>query len=296
MIPIVIRSKKYKYYPSKYLSSGSYGHVFIYETNVLLAGKPLKIAVKVIEDTPEDCEDTSNYTVCTSNILNQRCITPKRLYYDWGYPTILVMDPMDGDLYDFLVERDVKKAEKLKICRDITKGLTCFNKKKGFYTDLKIDNCLYRRGDKDGQFEYVVGDVTLCEKGPGKKIVASYPAPQYFLENIKSRCTEKETVWQLGLFILKVFLDDRASKWSRHRIKSTIVGKSRKKKEEYLESQISELTSKFDTSSELKNLKGLSTLKRCLIFDPEKRPTLKSVLRVLNNNMKKPKKSKSKSK
>jgi len=298
-IPPVIHSKKFSYYPVKYISSGSYGHVLLYRSDSRdsrdkYTGKPMYIAVKVIHKSRGDCIDSSSLTICNNNILQQRCITPHYVRNWEEYtPTILIMEPMDGDVHDYLYEFLPTKKERTKICRDITKGLTCVNTNKGYYVDLKTENCLYRQNEKKGT-EFFLGDLGLCKKG--YSFGTTYPSPEYFIN--EEECHEPETVWQLGLFILRVlattYYNRRGgTKWDRSELKKKTASLTTKQKELLLEKETSKLKLVFDKDKGTANLKGKEILKKCVSYDPKDRPTLKQVLRVLNNNLRKPRKLKS---
>ena len=96
--------------------------------------------------------------------------------------------------------------EKLKIFKQLTNDLYCLYKKGFAYTDIKLENTLYKCINKN-KIKIAFGDLgSICNIG---KTVATitYPPFETRTDLFKTKCNEKTVTWGLGVMFLTILLN-----------------------------------------------------------------------------------------
>lgn len=185
------------------LGSGSYGTVLKYVDNI----KNVVLAVKFA--TANDEEEISNI-LNQSNCNSLRVkYAEKQVYMNGDLMYMYFMELADGDLDHFL-KSNVKQLTKkviIDIAESIRKQVTClFNlDNKYVYTDMKLENILYRCDEKN-MVHFMLGDLGSAVEQTGDYI-ATYPPVGFYdgYLNLKTK-KEKEGALGWGMGILLLFL------------------------------------------------------------------------------------------
>ena len=177
---------------SRYLSEGSYGKVYeIYNRNH-------KIALKTYNnqnDEEIDIIKSLNRLKISCNTINARIINIQN-------NNVAIMDYMSGPLSKMIGKLKIRNI--FNIIKDISIHLSCLNKHKLSYTDLKTDNILFKCDDKK-YIKTVLGDLgSICNNG--HEHISTYPPWEYRYNNGTVECNEKTMVWELGLIVFELLL------------------------------------------------------------------------------------------
>jgi len=191
----LIYNKKIDLCNIKYISEGSFGTVYMYSDK----DEKYKIAVKNYYDNTDD--EINIYKLLLDrgvdcNIINMKIIE-YRPYFSKYY--VGVMDYMHGSLSD--LKGSVDKELFLPMIKEIALSLDCLKKKKLSYTDLKLDNVLYKcNGDK---IKIVLGDIgSICREGDHNS--CTWLPIEYLKTGGFPKCNESTMVWGLGVIILEL--------------------------------------------------------------------------------------------
>ena len=131
------------------------------------------------------------------NVVNSHIITYKNKKF-------IVMDRYDGSLYELLekpsISRNVSLKTNLDIFKQILHDVYCLYTNNLYYTDLKLENILYKITGKS-TLKISLGDIgSICNKEIKPCGITHYP-PE-FVDQIYN--PENIIVWNLGIMLLDV--------------------------------------------------------------------------------------------
>ena len=128
------------------------------------------------------------------NVVNSRIITNP------DNNKFIVMDKYDGSLYNLLKERNVLLKTNLDIFKQIIHDVYCLYTNKLYYTDLKLENMLYKITG-ESKFKISLGDIgSICSREITPCAVTFYP-PEVVNGIYKPEST---IVWNLGIMLLEL--------------------------------------------------------------------------------------------
>ena len=137
------------------------------------------------------------------NVVNSHIITKP------DTKKIIVMDKYDGALRDLLKEPIISynllKETKLNIFKQILHDVYCLYTRELYYTDLKLDNILYKITGTS-TFKIALGDIgSICSKkiNPSTPCASTYYPPETIDSQYKYN-TDKIIVWNLGIMLLEL--------------------------------------------------------------------------------------------
>ena len=181
--------------------------------------------------------------------------------------------------------------EKLKIFKQLTNDLYCLYKKGFAYTDIKLENTLYKCINKN-KIKIAFGDLgSICNIG---KTIATISNPPFESRKdlFNTKCNEKTVIWGLGVMFLTILLNREFIshlEWTNFEYIT---------KENYLEIRNKLLSRKIRNG--IKNNKGnyitfknyvldkttgltlYDFIEQMLMYDPNFRTSFKTVLKNLN--------------
>lgn len=122
-------------------------------------------------------------------------IAPGKLIY-LGETPVLVMEYFDGDLYDIV--SDLYEDERREILKRVTKAVECLYDKGFIYTDLKIDQVLFRSPN-----EIRLSDLELPREG--EESIYQYKPPIGFFRGGYKKSDEKLINWGLLISVIQLW-------------------------------------------------------------------------------------------
>ena len=188
--PRLIKSKKNVYEKPKELGKGGYGKVYKYFSRKTDHTVIVKV-FNTVKKTKTDC-------ISTGKLLSPRCMKSKRNHVleQRCLGDILLMKEMDGDLIDFFHDRGEFATPGLaETCiKQLASGLACVEKSKGWYTDVKPENILWKV-ERSAPY-FCLGDLDFCRDHA--KALTTYSPP----EGGGRACSEGGSVWGFGLLVM----------------------------------------------------------------------------------------------
>lgn len=187
------------------LGSGTYGNVYEYIT---ISGE--RIAIKK-SATPGKLKDEINMIT----LLNQgdNCLSTYVKTFVINDDTIAI-EYMDNNAYG--IELKLKSMiKRILFFKELVKLIYCLSERQLYYTDIKLDNILYRCNNNNS-ITIVLGDLGSihCIRNKNYSPVSTYPPPEYPNghigneeqdEVIMKNILNKSIVWTLGILFLLMF-------------------------------------------------------------------------------------------
>ena len=179
-----------KFIKGKVISSGAYGDVYIYESNITHK----KIAVKHFKEhfdgemlllsLWELNGDIHKFMEC--GLVNARALGGR-----------VIMNLMDGNLNDLVHSLNLNEGMVKEVIRQLTVGAICLKEKGYKYADYKAVNILYEK-DGDG-FKLYYGDLGSIDILGGEDAVATFPPYESFDEWPSD---DPEMVWGIAMTVI----------------------------------------------------------------------------------------------
>lgn len=185
--PLRIISKRRVYDSPIVLGSGNYGSVYKYFARDTGQAVVVKVFRNLV-NADTDCVSTGQLvspkcmTNPRNNVLDQRCLD-----------NILIMKEMDGDLIDFFEESVATMRVAISCINQLASGLACVEQARGWYTDVKPENILWKREKRCPYF--CLGDLDFCK--PNRAITTFAPP-----EGHHNACSEGGSIFGFGLLVM----------------------------------------------------------------------------------------------
>jgi serine/threonine protein kinase len=174
----------------------------------------------------------------------------------------------------FLRELSIKA--KILIIKQLANDLLCLYKNGFFYTDIKLENTLYKCLSNE-KIKVVLGDVgSICFKNQSCTTTCM---PYEFIGK-SVRGTDKAIVWGLASMLLPMLYNVRHLKefhWSKISSYSSITMTT------YINNYIDKLKTNIKSTKITDAITLESLLHKMLELDPKKRISLKHTVSMLNN-------------
>lgn len=144
----------------------------------------------------------------------------------------ILMEYFDGSLLD--IERKLTEKERRAILRTITQAVKCLREKGYYYTDMKLDQVLYRINEDDS-ITVKLADLEVSRKGESTLVTYSPPRSKFTTSDgfFRYGATDEAVNWGLTILILELWtIHDRKlhrafKNYHRHRkhMLQTLEGK-----------------------------------------------------------------------
>jgi hypothetical protein len=184
---------------NKLLGSGSYGSVYKFSDS----SNKYNVAVKTFVNSGDDeigilNKLKSNKVDC--NIL--RCKLLETLVNP-----IIVCDLYSNSLNNIPLLTSLSNKTKILIVKQLTNELLCLYENGFPYTDIKLDNTLYKCVNKNN-FKVVLGDIgSMCESPGIEKGVTTFPPWEYKDIPTYVKCSDKQIVWGIGILFISILFN-----------------------------------------------------------------------------------------
>lgn len=177
------------------------GNSVVYKCTYVYYNKEKHFAFRMdIDGEEEELLEIEKNPIKRKLVACNKSLVPFRIVKDQFGISYMVMQLVTGDVYD-IVEKLTYK-EKVLVIKKITKGLECFYNEGLVYTDLKLENILYKKvGTKTCIF---IGDLdSFFIKGSYDSVVTFPP-----LETVNNsyKATKGLLLYTIGIFIADIFL------------------------------------------------------------------------------------------
>lgn len=123
----------------------------------------------------------------------------------------ILMEYFDGSVIE--MERELTESERRYILKTIAKAVKCLRESKLYYTDMKLDQVLYRIKD-DESIEVKLADLEVSGKGEDAIVTYRPPKGSKFLDSsghYKYGATDEAVNWGLVILILQLWTKDNRS-------------------------------------------------------------------------------------
>ena len=181
------------------LGNGGYGSVYrLYSKNA-----EINVALKTYYDKKDD--EIYILKELEKNKVDCNLLSCKLLKKDDGeYVSICELYTNNlSNMTDILKQMTVK--EKMQIFKQLVNDLNCLYKKKFIYTDIKMENTLYKCYGNN-KVKIAFGDLgSICKRGD--RNTATYPAWEFRDEPGDVACNENSMIWSLGVLFLTMLLN-----------------------------------------------------------------------------------------
>jgi hypothetical protein len=157
--------------------------------------------------------------LCDKNFEYKSAIVPFAFPQEGGLSNAIIMEKYDGDLYKLLIDLKIKptSSELIDIIEQTIVHIKHLFKKKLYYTDIKLENILYRKNNITNKYIITLGDIDSVfdandnDIASGKyKINISYGQFFHLLDinasHYELREIEQIVIYSLGVTILKIFI------------------------------------------------------------------------------------------
>ena len=208
---------KYRYSSQNLIGSGGFSSIFVAIKDEHVDNKCGSIqcrafALKRIEKARMNSKDIQR-EINTLISLSDKCeqiIKYHESFEDNNFQ-YLCLDLMDGNLHEFVSNKDVNKGSGVQIAKKLVDGLAFLHKEKFIHRDLKPGNILYTT---DPSLHFKIADFGLTKNTAGSSVISStrgsgvamaagtrcWMAPE--LVSMKTRDhTEQSDVFSLGLVL-----------------------------------------------------------------------------------------------
>lgn len=179
---ITIDDNRYEF--SRILGNGSFGMVCLYQYGIW------QISIKIVKnETSSDvqiAETLKRCKSCMDYIINFVVITHPNIVQHY-----ILMEHYNGDVYDLkkVLGKYFTINEKLKLIIHIINACICFKKCNLYYTDLKLENLLYKFMSIN-TFSIVFGDIGSFTFKEAKHFDTTFNFPVDYLDVNKDAKTE----------------------------------------------------------------------------------------------------------
>jgi serine/threonine protein kinase len=182
---------------NKPLGAGNYGEVVYYydeENKVELCIKQEKQSQLYEGGIEEEISEILIENGCNS-------IPVKYVKNDMGIH-YYIMEVGTGDLFKMLRNTKFTSNQLKHICEEIRKQLICLWSNGFVYTDLKVDNILFKCNSKNN-FSVHLADLGSAVINNIGEFISSFKPPEYIFEGLK-RDSNKILCWNLGMLMLQI--------------------------------------------------------------------------------------------
>ena len=177
------------------------GNSVVYKCTYMYYNKEKHFAFRMNIDGEEDeLLEIEKNPIKKKLVACNKSLVPFRIVKDQSGVPYMVMQLVSGDVYDIVEVLTYK--EKIVVIKKITKGLECFYNEGLVYTDLKLENILYKKvKNKTCIF---IGDLdSFFIKGSNYSTV-TYPSLETLTN--KEKATKGLLLYTIGIFIADIFL------------------------------------------------------------------------------------------
>lgn len=199
----------------KVIGAGAYGKVW----RGSYAGSPVAVKETLAQGSEEDIEKE---VILLGKIRNPNCVRLLGIFRKSDDPKLyIVTEYVDsGDLTHILRDNAGRLSElvKLKIMRDVARGMTFLHENNIVHRDLKTDNCLIYSIQEDAHQYAVVADFGISKIAPqmgrsDESLTVGMGTPVYMApECFRKHYTTKVDVYSFGIVMNEVFSEERP--WS----------------------------------------------------------------------------------
>lgn len=261
----------------KLIGEGSYGKVYHY------FNKPhnLNVALKTFSNTEDDEIKVLNAMERKNidcNILACKILTATDPNYSSQQISTIACELYSSSLDNYELMNLLTIKDKILIIKQLANDLLCLEKEKLVYTDLKLENTLFKCLSKK-KFKVTLGDIgSICMKENDG--IATYVPWENRTYATEVECTDKQIVWGLGVMLLFMIYHSKNRKltflhWKRL---------ERITKEEFKNKLVKFLLPLQNVDvSKKHDLNLASILHSMLLPDPKRRMSLKMLNAVLKN-------------
>ena len=197
------------------LGSGSYGKIYLVEIqNLSNTSPPFRLALKLDSDARE---------FHISNELYRKCNTLQTKFFMKSKDKFFYfMQLADGNLKDYkdkiLMHQSTLKTQKdihltiIHICENIRKQLLCLLKYNKLYSDLKMENCLYKYITHQNKIEtiFMLGDLGSAYINTDGDHIGSFPPHEYLhgpkpgFFRVNKKKYSKVLSWEIGILLYQL--------------------------------------------------------------------------------------------
>jgi len=144
--------------------------------------------------------------LCKSTLIEGKPITltTKEIYW-------ILMEYFDGSVVE--MERELTESERRYILKTTAKAVKCLRESGLYYTDMKLDQVLYRIKD-DNSIEVKLADLEVSGKGEDAIVTYRPPKGSRFLDydgHYKYGATDEAVNWGIIVLILQLWTKDNRS-------------------------------------------------------------------------------------
>lgn len=141
--------------------------------------------------------------LCRSTLIEGKpvTITSKEIYW-------ILMEYFDGSVIE--MERELTESERRYILKTIAKAVKCLYENGLYYTDMKLDQVLYRIKD-DNSIEVKLADLEVSGKGQNAIVTYRPPKGSKLLDydgHYKYGATDEAVNWGMVILILQLWTKD----------------------------------------------------------------------------------------
>lgn len=139
--------------------------------------------------------------LCRSFLISGKAISKRDTYW-------ILMEYFDGSLIE--LERKLTEKERRSILKKIAKAVKCLREKGLYYTDMKLDQVLYRIHDDDS-LEVKLADLEVSREGRGTLVTYHAPTKSPFVSrdgHFKYGATDEAVNWGIVILILHLWTKD----------------------------------------------------------------------------------------
>ena len=193
-------NKTVKLYNTKILGSGAYGQVLRMSDPTNKYNVALKIFYKKKDNELLILEKLEKNKV-DCNILACKRLKAKDT-------DVVICDLYSNSLIDVINPSfNLTFLNKVLIIKQIANDLLCLLNKGFAYTDIKLENVLYKCLNKN-RFKVVLGDIgSICLNKQVEKGISTFPPWEYRM-TANTMCDDKQIVWGVGVLALCLLLNN----------------------------------------------------------------------------------------
>ena len=178
----------------KILGNGTYGQVFKFSD----VSKRYNVAVKTYYK--KDDNELNVIQQLKTKKVNCNILASKR--FETSKNPIIVCDIYSDSLNNIDLMKKISVRNKVLIIKQLANDLKCLYNKGFPYTDIKLDNTLYKCLDKN-KFKVTLGDIgSICLSEYSG--ITTYPPWEYRDRAAYVKCSEKQIVWGLGILLISL--------------------------------------------------------------------------------------------